>query len=142
MTDPIPLKPRRGRKPTGTAMTNAERQRAYRQRQQTRLAQDVTPAGSGADLKAENAELRRKLAAAEAEIRGLNQEGDRLTLENDRLHRSLEARDNEVARLTRALDEKHHSLERLRTNIGRWKRANQTGIDGHGVKLKTRSLAR
>lgn len=112
-------------------MTNAERQRAYRQRQKTRMIQDAAKPGTSGQLEAENAELRRKLALAEKEIRELNQQGDRLALENDRLQRSLKARDKEVARLTRALDEQHDSLEQLRVSMGRWKRVDQ--IDDHAA---------
>lgn len=86
---------KRGRPATGSAMTGAERQRLYMERIKARAP---------APDPGEAAELRRKLADAQAEVARLNTEGDALAYKVDRLTRDLKARDNENTRLRKRLD--------------------------------------
>jgi hypothetical protein len=91
MTVPVSAPKPRGRKPSGSALTPAERQKRYRERQKAKLAEaSVIP------LRDETTRAR---------ITELNRENDALAIKVDRLARELQARDNENARLRKRLDE-------------------------------------
>lgn len=93
MTAPAPTPKTRGRKPSGNAMSSAERQKLYRERMKAKLA-----AASAIPLRDDKAEprieeLNRRLADALSEVARLNRENDRLAIENDGLKRRLKAKE-------------------------------------------------
>ncbi|MEY6434218.1 hypothetical protein ABC977_17615 [Thioalkalicoccus limnaeus] len=98
----------RGRPPTGRAMTAAERQARYRDRQRAKLAQAASP---------EADELRRAIELAQAEIARLNAEGDRLALKVDQLQRALAAKENAHARTAKIADKVVTERDALRDRI-------------------------
>ncbi|MEY6431696.1 hypothetical protein ABC977_04655 [Thioalkalicoccus limnaeus] len=102
----------RGRPPTGRAVTAAERQARYRDRQRAKLAQAQAQAtGPEAD------ELRRAIELAQAEIARLNAEGDRLALKVDQLQRALAAKENAHARTAKIADKVVTERDAMRDRI-------------------------
>lgn len=138
MTVPAPTPKPRGRKPSGTALTPAERQKLYRQRQKAKLA--AAPAIPLRDAKddARTEELNRKLADALEEVARLNRENDRLAIENDHLKRSLKAKDGRESDLCRRQDELVADLEHLRSRVARWKAQDGSETAEEPIRTKTR----
>jgi chromosome segregation ATPase len=112
---------RRGRPPTGTAKSNAERQRLYRERQKAKVASAPAIPARDAEGEARGEELNRKLADALEEVARLNKENDALAYKVDRLTRDLKAGENENTRLRKRQDELVADLEHLRSRVARWK---------------------
>jgi chromosome segregation ATPase len=104
MTAPAPTPKPRGRKASGNALTPAERQRLYRERQKAKLAAASTIPLRDDKAESRIDELNRKLADAQAEVARLNREGDRLAIENDSLKRRLSAKESRETDLCRRLD--------------------------------------
>jgi predicted nuclease with TOPRIM domain len=138
MTAPAPTPKPRGRKPSGTALTPAERQKLYRVRHKAKLA--AAPAIPLRDEKAEarTEELNRKLADALEEVARLNRENDALAFKVDRLARDLKAGENENARLRKRQDELVKDLEHLRSRVARWKAQDGTETTEEPVRPKSR----
>lgn len=138
MTAPAQTPKPRGRKPSGTALTPAERQKHYRERQKAKLAE--APAIPLRDEKAEAriVELNRTLADAQAEIARLNAENDALAYRVDRLTRDLKAGQNENTRLRKRQDELVADLEHLRSRVARWKAQDGSETDVEPIGPKTR----
>ena len=105
MTDTTPT--RRGRPSTGAALSPAERQRRYRDRQKAKLAELTT--NLSRDEK------------REALIDALNREGDALAIKNDRLTRELRAKERTIADLTKRVDQAEQDLARLRASVATWR---------------------
>ena len=89
MTEPR----KRGRPATDHATPGAERQRRYIER----LKAQAAPPAPDPDLS-------HQLALAQAEMRRLNQEGDRLFLKVGQLTRNNDARESKILRLCKQLD--------------------------------------
>jgi predicted nuclease with TOPRIM domain len=138
MTAPAPTPKPRGRKPSGTALTPAERQRLYRERQKAKLAaaSAIPLRDEKSDARAE--ELNRKLADAQAEIARLNAENDALAYRVDRLTRDLKAGENENSRLRKRQDELVKDLEHLRSRVARWKAQDGSETAEEPARPKTR----
>lgn len=98
---------RRGRPATGTALTAAERQRRYRERQKALLAE-----ASSQPLRDEKAAVR---------IAELDAENDRLASKVARLEREVQAKDATIARLTKRLDDLTADLAYLRERVATWR---------------------
>lgn len=109
---------KRGRKPTGQAMTSAERQRAYRERQRQRLA-EIQAQGDCRQC----AELRAELEATRAMLerhKALLSEQDRQLIDFDnqlRLHKR--ASKIEANRLKRELDEARKIIDAGKREAGK-----------------------
>jgi hypothetical protein len=120
-TQPLPLDeqpatPRRGRPATGKALSNAERQRLYRERQKTQRNEKVKPGPTWEDTRTlmaiidtKNAELEQ----AKAEIEELKR---KLTQRNEKHARVKRHRDQPAAELP---EDKTYTLQ-ARTGSGKW----------------------
>ena len=101
----------RGRPPTGTAKSNAERQRAYRERQKK----------AKLDAVAAVVESPSRNEKREALIAELNRENDALAIKVDQLQRTIKAKESEIARMCKRQDELVADLAHLRSRVARWK---------------------
>lgn len=101
----------RGRPPTGTAKSNAERQRAYRERQK----KAKFDAAAAAIVESPSRNEKREALIAE-----LNRENDALAIKVDQLQRTIKAKESEIARMCKRQDELVADLAHLRSRVARW----------------------
>lgn len=101
------LRARRGRPATGNALTQAERQRRYRERRKAKLdALSTMPLGD---------------EKAEERIAELDRENGALATKAARLEREIRAKDVAIERLSKRLDDLTADLEYLREHVATWR---------------------
>jgi chromosome segregation ATPase len=138
MTAPAPAIKPRGRKPSGTALTAAERQKLYRERQKAKLAEAPSTPSRNEKAEARIAELSSKLTDALEEVARLNRENDALAYKVDRLTRDMKAGESETTRLRKRQDELVKDLEYLRSRVARWKAQDGSETTEEPIRPKTR----